>query len=582
METSNLTLLILYLAIPSLLISAVQQILSWRKKTTSTTISLVGSSGKNLKKFPGPRQFPLVGRIHDLPRFGLWLKFKEWADEYGPIYTTSVPDATFIIVSDEKIAEELLVKRGHIYSGRPQIRSLIGHKEGVVYSALMDRHDTWKLQRKWCHAAMAHAHRSHFYGHIESETRRFLILLLLSPDQFLDHTREFCGRVMSRLAWDDATQGRLNGESADKTLHCMSVSGPITNTMTPLWGLPGVINPWYRYEVQRERELRGWWLGLFRRAKERMRRGELPGDTWAYRYFEQVLNETAPVTPGDARVPGPDVSGSKPKTQEGGRGGKGEGKEEVFEKKDALDQPEKDETFASCMIGFLNLVGVVTISGPLKFFEMAMALHPEWQRKAQAEIDEVCGDRMPTIADFEKLPILRACLKETVRWRSGVPLGVPHQAERDDEYRGVKIKKGTIVLACEWTINRNPIKYPSPETYNPARYLDPSYPTFQAPLTRYPNFREGSSMHSFGWGRRTCLGQNIVDDEMFVFGAALLWAFDVTPKTCPVTGREVPIDTMKTNSHVILEPVDFELGFRVREGKRERVLEGGKEFFGKV
>jgi hypothetical protein len=29
-------------------------------------------------------------------------------------------------------------------------------------------------------------------------------------------------------------------------------------------------------------------------------------------------------------------------------------------------------------------------------------------------------------------------------------LGVPHQAERDDEYRGVKIKKDTIVLACEW------------------------------------------------------------------------------------------------------------------------------------
>ncbi|KAA8627839.1 hypothetical protein SMACR_07502 [Sordaria macrospora] len=571
METSNLTLLILYLAIPSLLISAVQQILSWRKKS-----SLVGgSSGGKVNKFPGPRQFPVVGRIHDLPRFSLWLKFKEWADEFGPIYTTSVPDATFIILSDEKIAEELLVKRGHIYSGRPQIRSLIGHKEGVVYSALMDRHDTWKLQRKWAHAAMAAAYKNHFYGHVESEMRRFLVMILFDPDRFLDHTREYCGRVMSRLAWDDATQGRLNGDSADKTLHCMSVSGPITNTMTPLWSLPAAINPWYKYEVQREAELRQWWLGLFRKAKERMRKGELPSDTWAYRYFEQVMQDTAPATPDTARTPGPDVRNAEkaPSTA---------ATEEVYEKKDTLDQPEKDETFASCMIGFLNLVGVVTISGPLKFFQMAMALHPEWQRKAQAEIDEVCGDRMPTIKDFEKLPTLRACLKETVRWRSGVPLGVPHQAERDDEYMGVKIKKGTIVLACEWSINRNPQKYPDPETYNPARYLDPSYPTFQAPLTRYPNFREGSSMHSFGWGRRTCLGQNIVDDEMFVFGAALLWAFDVAPKICPVTGKQVPIDSQKTNSHVILEPVGFQLGFKVREGKRGLVLENGKEFFGKV
>lgn len=33
------------------------------------------------------------------------------------------------------------------------------------------------------------------------------------------------------------------------------------------------------------------------------------------------------------------------------------------------------------------------------------------------------------------------------------PTGVPHQAEQDDEYRGVKIKKGTIVLACEWYVS---------------------------------------------------------------------------------------------------------------------------------
>lgn len=69
----------------------------------------------------------------------MWKKFKEWADMYGPIYTTSVPGTTFIIISDEQIAEELLVKRGHIYSGRPQIRALFDHKTGIEYLALMDR-----------------------------------------------------------------------------------------------------------------------------------------------------------------------------------------------------------------------------------------------------------------------------------------------------------------------------------------------------------------------------------------------------------------------------------------------------------
>jgi hypothetical protein len=232
---------------------------------------------------------------------------------------------------------------------------------------------------------MAEAYKHHFYGHVERETARYLGMVLLDPARFLCHTREHCGRIMSRLAWDDARQGARNGISADNTLHCMSVSGPITNTVSPLWHLPWVINPWKQYEKRREAEQRAWWRENLRVAKERMMGGQLPADTWAYRYFEQVKKET-------------------------GRAD--------------LVQDEEDEIFASCMIGFLNLVGVITISGPLKFFLMAMALHPEWQAKAQDEVDRVCGGRMPTMKDFADLPTVRACLKETVRWRSGVPLGM--------------------------------------------------------------------------------------------------------------------------------------------------------------
>ena len=197
-----------------------------------------------------------------------------------------------------------------------------------------------------------------------------------------------------------------------------------------LFRSPFAINPWKKFEVRREAAQRAWWLSNYRLARDRMLRGELPSDTWAYRYFEQLRRE---------------------------------GNHDLL-------QTEDQEVFACCMIGFFNLVGVVTISGPLKFFLMAMALHPVWQKRAQEEIDRVCGNRMPTMKDFADLPTVRACLKETVRWRSGVPLGrfgyicatnrhsrantvspgVPHQAEQDDEYRGVQIKKGTIILACEW------------------------------------------------------------------------------------------------------------------------------------
>ncbi|CAN8104271.1 unnamed protein product [Discula destructiva] len=504
----EIPLIVFYLAVPSLFLSALSQILSWRKKKETEP------------KFPGPRQFPIVGRVHDLDRFGMWLKFKEWAD----------------------IHEELLIKRGHIYSGRPQIRALFNHKQGIGYLALMDRTDHWTKQRKWVHAAMADAHKHHFYGHIEAETKRYLMMLMSDPVRFMDHSREHCGRIMSRLAWDEASQGKTNGESADCTLHCMSVSGPIVNTMTPLWHLPEPFNTWKPYERKREAVQRAWWTNNYHVAKAKFSRGELPSDTWAYRYIEQVVRD----------------------------------------QKGSLEQTPEQEVFAACTIGFFNLVGVVTIAGPLKFFLMAMTMHPEWQRKAQEEVDRVCGDRMPTAADFAEMPIVRACLKETTRWRSGVPLGVPHQAEKDDVFHGVKIKKDTIILACEWSINRVESKYPDPETYNPGRYLDPSYPTYQEPLTKYPNFRDSKhGQHTFGWGRRKCLGMDIVDDELFVTGAGLLWAFNLLQATDAVTGEKVPIDTMATNSHVILEPSAFQMRFEVRsEEKRESVVRNYGEVAG--
>ncbi|KAL7629505.1 hypothetical protein AAE478_001026 [Parahypoxylon ruwenzoriense] len=523
----SVRLLIFYLAVPSLLLSVLSQVISWTKK-----------DDKSARKIPGPRQFPIVGRVHDLDRFCMWKKFKEWADIYGPIYRTSMLGQQFIIISDQSIAEELLVKRGHIYSGRPQIRALFDHKTGPGYVALMDRHDIWTRQRKWVHAAMAEFHRSHFFGVIESEVRRYLVMLLLDPTNFNSRTREHCGRIMSRLAWDDASQGKENGESADRTLTQMSVSGPIVNTMTPLWAIPWALNPWKKSERAREDHQRAWWLNSFHVAKQRFLRGELPTDTWSNRYFTGLQKQ------GNI----------------------------------SLEQTPQEEEFASCMLGFQNLVGVITISGPLQFFLMAMMLHPEWQRKAQEEIDRVCGDRMPTTEDFADLPTVRACLKETLRWRSGVPLGVPHQAEQDGEFRGEKITKGTIILACEWSMNRVPERYPDPETFHPERYLEKGWPTYQEPLSRYPNFREGVGMHTFGWGRRTCLGQHIVDDEMLVSGAGVLWAFELCRKKCPKTGKVIEFDSEATNAHVILEPLPFPCDFQPRSAKRvAQILSGYAE-----
>lgn len=124
------------------------------------------------------------------------------------------------------------------------------------------------------------------------------------------------------------------------------------------------------------------------------------------------------------------------------------------------------------------------------------------------------------------------------------------------------------------SINRVPERYPDPENFHPERYLEKEWPTYQEPLSRYPNFREGVGMHTFGWGRRTCLGQHIVDDEMFVSGAGVMWAFNLEKKTCPVTGKEIEFDSQATNAHVILEPLDFPCDFKPRSPEKAKLVMG--------
>lgn len=60
----------------------------------------------------------------------------------------------------------------------------------------------------------------------------------------------------------------------------------------------------------------------------------------------------------------------------------------------------------------------------VRSFFLAMMCFPEAQKKAQEEIDRVIGsDRLPSVADRERLPYVRALCWEVLRWRPIAPLG---------------------------------------------------------------------------------------------------------------------------------------------------------------
>lgn len=71
-------------------------------------------------------------------------------------------------------------------------------------------------------------------------------------------------------------------------------------------------------------------------------------------------------------------------------------------------------------------------SSVLVSFIMAMALYPEVQERAQAELDSVLGsNRLPTFADRDSLPYIRALCLELLRLYCPTPIGRPLELYTD-------------------------------------------------------------------------------------------------------------------------------------------------------
>ncbi len=64
--------------------------------------------------------------------------------------------------------------------------------------------------------------------------------------------------------------------------------------------------------------------------------------------------------------------------------------------------------------------------------------------------------------------------------------------------------------------------FPDPETFNPLRWLHPSFPTYAEPLSKYPTI---TGYSQFGYGRRVCQGQGVTEADLFVGIGGVAWLF---------------------------------------------------------
>ena len=174
--------------------------------------------------------------------------------------------------------------------------------------------------------------------------------------------------------------------------------------------------------------------------------------------------------------------------------------------------------------------GSDTTSSTLLTFILAMTNYPHVLKKAQEELDTVCGtNRSPTTEDFGHLPYMTACISEVrtiviticswtnlcfqvLRWRPIAAGGVPHALIQDEMYEGYFLPKGTILFANAWSIHRDEEEYEQPDNFIPERFLGNKFGIRPEAAGSQDDHRRIT--YAFGAGRRVCAGQRLAENSL--------------------------------------------------------------------
>lgn len=175
----------------------------------------------------------------------------------------------------------------------------------------------------------------------------------------------------------------------------------------------------------------------------------------------------------------------------------------LVEQRKSMSTEDRDRSFLDDKsLGFQSVTmmeaGAETTAVSMLNLTLAMLLHPEAQKKGQRCLDSVVGDRMPTFEDLPNLHFVNQIVKETMRWRPVITLGVPHSNTASDNYNGYYIPKDSVVWGNIWNMHHNPNHYQNHEDFIPERFDGVTKSAFEMSQEKDAMDRDH---YIFGWVR---------------------------------------------------------------------------------
>lgn len=130
--------------------------------------------------------------------------------------------------------------------------------------------------------------------------------------------------------------------------------------------------------------------------------------------------------------------------------------------------------------------GHETTASTLAWVWYLLATHPEAEAQLHKELSEVLAGRLPTAADVPRLGYTTNVVCEALRLFPSV-YGMSRQALADCELGGYRIPQGTNLVLSQWLTHRDAQWFSEPLEFHPNRWA----PEFQKSLPHYAYFPFG-------------------------------------------------------------------------------------------
>ncbi|PSN69458.1 putative cytochrome P450 [Corynespora cassiicola Philippines] len=479
---------------------------------------------------PGPPTVPILGNLHLIPTKDSHLKFEEWAKQYGPIYSLILGAKVMIVLSKDQVVRDLIDKKSAIYSSRPDVHIGFDVLSGGHRMLMTPYGPKYRMQRKAAHLALNVNKSVAYIPYQEFENKQMMFDMLQKPDDFFEHFRRLTASLTTSIVYGfrfpnyaDPKLHTIFASIDEFTLLVNKASAVLSDFFPILRHTPAFLFPTKHLAAAHHTKEKKMYKSFYLDTKHKIK---------------HKLPSARTCTCVDV------VS--------------------------MQDQEGFSDDFATYIVGTFFEAGADTTASELQAFLQAMLLYPSALRRGQAEVDALCGDaRWPTLDDWHRLPYVRACIKETLRWMPTTILGaMPHATIAEDTYMGYHIPRGAMVMINVWALHRDAERYAEPERFVPERYLGDDS-TSQESLSKAD---VGERDHFvFGGGRRVCPGTHVAERTMFLTIARMLWAFDVEPEKGD-DGRPVVPRQDEFIQGIVVHPVKFGCEITARSEKRARYV----------